>query len=165
MLPNIHISTNHLHRLLRNTCFSATGNEYFYSKNIRTLHVQISPFRLKYPPSSSLCAVDVRNNQFLVAHFHPIHLKGVSYTRFELIVGRNFGRNKGQFWCVGLLFMSINLTLRSVQSILPLIGIITSRETSKLKGKYNYHPIKSHLSWYLATQKETLTKFWEFFEM
>jgi hypothetical protein len=26
----------------------------------------------------------------------PIHLKGVSYTRFEQVVGINFGRNKEQ---------------------------------------------------------------------
>jgi hypothetical protein len=32
MLANIHISTNHPHLLLGNTCFSATENEYFYSK-------------------------------------------------------------------------------------------------------------------------------------
>jgi hypothetical protein len=74
MLPIIYISTNHLHRLLRKNFFSATENEYFYSKEIRTLHVQISPFRLKYTPSSCLCAVDVRINQFVVAHFLPIRL-------------------------------------------------------------------------------------------
>jgi hypothetical protein len=112
MLPNVYISTNHLHRLRRNNCFSANENEYFYSKIIRTLHVQISPFTVKYTPSSCLCAVDVRKNQFVVAHFLPIHLKGVSYTRFQQVVGRNFGRNKVQFWGVGLLFMSINLTSR-----------------------------------------------------
>jgi hypothetical protein len=109
ILPNIYISTNHLHRLLRNNCFSANENEYFYSKKIRNLHVQMSPFRIKYTPSSCLCAVGVRNNQFVVAHFLHIHLKGFSSTRFEQVVGRNFGRNKVQFWGVGLLFMSINL--------------------------------------------------------
>jgi hypothetical protein len=40
--------------------------------------------------------VDVRNNQFVVAQFLPIHLKGVSYTRIEQEVGRNFGRKKVQ---------------------------------------------------------------------
>jgi hypothetical protein len=75
MLPNIKISTNHLRRLLRNNCFSANENEYFYSKKIRTLHAQISPFRLKYTPSSCLCAVGVRNNQFVVAHFLPHSFK------------------------------------------------------------------------------------------
>jgi hypothetical protein len=75
MLPNIYICTSNLHRLLRNNCFSATENEYFYSKKIKTLHVQISPFRIKYTPSSCLSAVDVGNNQFGVAHILPIHLK------------------------------------------------------------------------------------------
>jgi hypothetical protein len=93
----MYISTNHLHQLFRNNCFSATEKEYIFRKKIRTLYVQISTFRLKYTPSSCLCAMDVRNNQFVVAHFLPIHLKGVSYTRFEQVVGRNFGRNKVQF--------------------------------------------------------------------
>jgi hypothetical protein len=56
--------------------------------------------------------VDVRNKKFVVAHFLPIHLKGVSYTRFEQVVGRNYGRNKVKGLGVGLLFMSIKLTLR-----------------------------------------------------
>jgi hypothetical protein len=94
MLPNIDISTNHLHRLLRNNCFSASGNEYFYRKQIRNLPVQMSHFRLKYTPSRFLCAVDVRNKQFVVAHYLPIHIKGVPYTQFEQVVGKNFGRNK-----------------------------------------------------------------------
>jgi hypothetical protein len=100
VLPKIYISTNHLHRLLRNNCFSANENEYFTVQKIRTLHVQISPFRLKYTPSSCLCAVDVRNKQFMVAHFLPIHIKLVSYTRFEQVVGRNLAaiRCKFEVW-------------------------------------------------------------------
>jgi hypothetical protein len=84
---------SNLLRLLINNCFSATENEYFYRKKFRTLHVQISPYRLKYTPSSCLCAVNLRDNQFVVAQFPPIHLKRVSYTRFEQVFGRNFGRN------------------------------------------------------------------------
>jgi hypothetical protein len=68
----------------------------FTVKEIRNLHVKILLFRLIYTPSSFLCAVDVRNKQFVVAHFLPIHIKGVPYTRFEQVVGRNFGRNKVQ---------------------------------------------------------------------
>jgi hypothetical protein len=62
-------------------------------------------------------------------------------------------------WVLGLLFMNFNLTLRKVQSILLLIHIISSRETSKIKGKYNYHQIKFHLTRILGFQKERLTKF------
>jgi hypothetical protein len=69
----------------------------FRVQKIRTLHVQISPFRPKYTPSSCLCAVDVRNNQFVFEHFLHIHLKWVPSTRFEKVVGRNFGRNKVHF--------------------------------------------------------------------
>jgi hypothetical protein len=47
----------------------------FTVQKIRTVHVQMSPFRLKYTPSTCLCAVDVRNNQFVVPHFLPIHMK------------------------------------------------------------------------------------------
>jgi hypothetical protein len=90
MLPNIYISTNHLHRLVINNCFSATENEYFYSTKIKTLHVHISRFRPKYTPSSWLCAVDVRKNQFVVAHSLHIHMKGVSYIRFEQVVWKKF---------------------------------------------------------------------------
>jgi hypothetical protein len=54
----------------------------------------------------------VRINQFVVAHFIPIHLKGVSFTRFEQVVGRNFGRKMLQGIGVGLLFMSFNLTFK-----------------------------------------------------
>jgi hypothetical protein len=79
---------------------------------IRILHVQITHFQLKFTPSSYLCAVDVRKKQFVIAHFLPIHLKVVDYRRFELVVGRNFGRNKVQVSGVGLLFMGIKLILR-----------------------------------------------------
>jgi hypothetical protein len=88
MLPNIYISTNTLHRLLSNNCFQRLRMNTFYSKYIRNLHVQLSPFRLKYTPSSFLRAVDVRINQFVVANFLPIHLKEVSYTRFKQVVGK-----------------------------------------------------------------------------
>jgi hypothetical protein len=90
MLPNIYISTTHLKRVLRNNCFSGTENVYFYSNKIRTLHVKISLFKVKYAPSSCLSAVDVRINQIVIANFLPIHLNGVSSTRIEQVDGRSF---------------------------------------------------------------------------
>jgi hypothetical protein len=70
-------------------------------QNIRTLHLQLSLFTLKYTTSSCLCAVDVSNNQFVVAHLILIYLNGVSYTRFEQAVGRNFSCNNVHVWGVG----------------------------------------------------------------
>jgi hypothetical protein len=97
VLPNIYISTNQLHFLLGNNFFSATEYEYVYRKSIRTLQLHIWPFRLKFTPSRCLCAVDVRNNQFVVAHFLPIHLQGVFYTRFEQVFGEILAAKKCKF--------------------------------------------------------------------
>jgi hypothetical protein len=45
----------------------------FTVKYFRTLHVKISLFRVKCTPSSYLFTVDMKNNQFLVANYLPIH--------------------------------------------------------------------------------------------
>jgi hypothetical protein len=131
----------------------------FTVKYIRTLHVQISLFWLKCTPFNYLCTLDVKREQFVVANYLPIHIEGVFYIRFERIFARSFGRTMVNVWDVGSLFMDFNPTLISVQSILLLTHIILSRETFKVKGKYNYHPIKFHLTSFIALQRESLRFF------
>jgi hypothetical protein len=92
--------------------FQRLKTNIFTVKYITNLHVQISHFRLKYTPSLYLTVLDVRNNQFVVAKFHPIHINGVSFLPFEQGTWRSLARTMVNVCSLGLLFMSFNLTLR-----------------------------------------------------
>jgi hypothetical protein len=76
--------------------FQRLSMNIFTVKYIRTLHVQISIFRQKWTPSSYLCTVDVKNNEFVVANYLPIHIERISYRRFEHVGSKRFRPHYGE---------------------------------------------------------------------
>jgi hypothetical protein len=83
----------------------------FTVKYSRTLHVQISLFRLKCTPFNYLCTLDVKSKQFVVANYLPMHIEEVFYNRLEIVLARGFGRTMVNDWDLGSLFVDFNPTL------------------------------------------------------
>jgi hypothetical protein len=74
----------------------------FTVKYIRTLHVQISIFRQKCTLCSYLFTVDVKNNEFVVANYLPIHIEKVTYRRFEHVPWKKYRPHYGECLSSGL---------------------------------------------------------------
>jgi hypothetical protein len=71
----------------------------FTGKIIKKIHEQISLWRSKKTPTSCIWGVYVKIIQFQVTKFLTIHIKVVSYIRFECVSMKRFLSNKGAcFW-------------------------------------------------------------------